>query len=240
MRRQRGVGRPPQPRAQRVLQHGAADGDAQHLAVVAEEGAEGGRDGDVGGRRGGLVAQAQRGIQDPQPDARRQPQRDPRARRAVRAVEDEQADARRGQQPAAPDGPAVAAGAGDEDAADDGGGGDGEGPREEADAGLDGGEVLGRFEVEGHVEEDAPLDDAVDDEAEVRGEGGAGFEEAARQHGLCHSVLGPEGENEHSNCADSKRGKRTPVVPRVHCTALTVEVLVLGVVAESDFLYLPM
>lgn len=69
--------------------------------------------------------------------------------------------------PASPEGPAEAAGEGDEDTDGDGGRGDGEGLREDGDASHDGGEVFDTFVVEREVVEHAPEDYPVGKGAEV-------------------------------------------------------------------------
>lgn len=89
----------------------------------------------------------------------------------------EEACAGGGEDPAAPDGPAIAPGFGDQDAHYDCCGGDGEGLWEEGDAGEDGGFAFHGFVVEWEVVEEAPKDHAVDCRAQVADGCGAVFED---------------------------------------------------------------
>ncbi len=101
----------------------------------AEEGEHGDGKGEVGVGRGGLDGELHAGEQHAGSQADDQVQEDPCCRRRFHVEEVENAAAECGQDPAGPDGPAVTAGLGDDNADDDGGGCDGKGLGEESDAG---------------------------------------------------------------------------------------------------------
>lgn len=151
-----------------VLEDDAADGDAQGLAEGAEEAEHGDGEGEVLVRAGGLQLELQRGEEDAEAEAGDQVDEDPLRDGGVDVEEVQDPRAERRQCPAEPDGPAVAAGFGDQKADDDGAGRDGEGGGEESDAGDDGRVASHGFEIEGLVVQEAPEYEAVDDGVCVR------------------------------------------------------------------------
>ena len=107
----------------------------------------------------------------------------------------EEAGAEGGEGVAEPDGPAVVGGFGGDEADEHGARNDGEGLREGGEAGVEGGEVLGSFEEEGHVVEDGPEDDAVDEGEEVGDACGGVGEDAEGEESRCGCEEGlPEEE----------------------------------------------
>ena len=150
-----------------VLEDDAADGDPDGLAEATEEGEHGGGDGDVLWRGGGLDGEGHGGEEQADADAGNEHEEDPGWGAGGGGEEVEQAGAHGCQGPADPERPAVVACLGGDDADHHGARDDGQGLRERRDAGEDGSEVVGAFEEEGHVVEDGPEDDAVDEGEEV-------------------------------------------------------------------------
>ena len=90
-----------------------------------------------------------------------------------------------------------------DEADEHGAGDDGEGLREGGEAGVEGGEVLGAFEEEGHVVEDGPEDDAVDEGEEVGDACGGVGEDAEGEEGRCGCEEGfPEEEEAEAEDAE--------------------------------------
>ena len=202
-----------------VLEDDAADGDADGLAEAAEEGEHGGGDGDVLGRGRGLDREGHGGEEQADADARDEHEEDPGRGAGGRGEEVEQARAEGRQSPADPERPAVEARFGGDDADDHGAGNDGQGLRERGDAGEDRGEVVGAFEEEGHVVEDGPEDDAVDEGEEVGDvgvfvpENGEGEEGVGCEFGLM------DDEDAEAEYADDDGDEGVPAGPGEHDAA---------------------
>ena len=156
------------------------------------------------------------GEQEAEAKARDKVEEDPLHRRGIFVEEVEEADAEGGKDPAGPERPAVAADFRDDDASDHGGGGDGEGFGEEADAGDDGGFAFDGFVVEGEVVQDGPKDDAVQDGLEVRGGSSAILEDVKADQGLRSYEFLEDNEHNQANGADDERDESSPRIPCVH------------------------
>ena len=134
-----------------ILEYDPADGDADGLAHGAEEAEHGDCYAEGAWRGGGLDGERERREEEAEAEAGDEVGDDPDCDGAVWGDETHEAEAEGGEGPARPDGPAVAAEFGGDDADEDGAGGDGEGLWEEGDACHDGGVFFGGFVVEGEV-----------------------------------------------------------------------------------------
>ncbi len=172
-----------------VLKDDAADRDADGLPETAEKCEHGGCDGDVVDWGGGLDGEGHGGEEEADSDSRDEHEEDPTGDGGGGGEEVEEAGAEGGEGVAEPDGPAVVGSFGGDEADEHGAGDDGEGLRESGEAGVQRGEVLCAFEEEGHVVEDGPEDDAVDEGEEVGDACGGGGEDAEGEE----SGFGEEG-----------------------------------------------
>lgn len=198
-----------------VLEDGAAEGDAEGLAEGAEEGEHGDGEGEVFVRGRGLDGEGHACEEHAGAEARDEVEEDAGWGRGGDVEEVEEGGAEGGEEPAGPDGPAVAARFADEDAHDDGCGGDGEGLGEEGDAGEDGGFAFDGFVVEREVVEKAPEDHAVDGGAEVADCRGAVFEDGERDEGLGGEEFFVDDEGSEAGQADQEWDERAPGGPGV-------------------------
>lgn len=198
-----------------ILENRSAHRDADRLTEIPEEGEKRDRVRHVRIRAGRLHAIAQSREEHPDAEAGGQVDEDP-PWRAGRGVEQHhQARSERGERPAGPDGPAVLAEVGDEEAYDHGGGSNGECLREGADAGEDHRVAAHALVVQRQVVDYHPEHQPVGEDADVGYRCGAVLEDLWTDERLRGEEFDPKPKGYQTGRRDEQGYESAPGGPRV-------------------------